>query len=101
MWKKTKGETYAQYERETSTAVSIIIPLPAPMEPNEIPCIRIEYTDGDDINLLLRIYEGLHYHPKITDMSYCSSFPFRYDIHLPHDFDVKNIEPLVDELLGL
>ena len=101
MWKKTRGETYVQYERETPTAVSILIPLPTPIESNEIPYIRIEYTDGDDINLLVHIYQGLYCHPKISDMSYCSSFTFRYDIRLPHDFNVKIIEPLVDKLLGL
>ena len=45
----------------------------------EFPYITIEYTDGKDINLLARIYEGLR----------CSSFPYRYVIHLPHDFDVR------------
>lgn len=111
MWKKTKGETYVQYQnddyvyerefpRDTPAPILITIPLPTPIEPNEFPCITIEYTDGEDINLLARIYEGLQCHPRITDMSCCSSFPYRYVIHLPHDFDVRIIEPLVDEIIG-
>lgn len=106
MWKKTCNveKSYAVYTSETG---SIMISLKIDEDPLIIgyPCIRIEYDHDMGYVLPHKIFDVINkrirYEAKIKDMSFCSSYNYRFDIELPLKTNVEWIESEMDQLLGL